>query len=139
MSIHPLAEAGYLVIEPFVDTLEEPHWMRADGDDLLKFVTPILGPTATLIVHRAASYFAQGDTWLQFDILDLALTFGLGSQLSRHAPLSRAIERIDRFGFGQLDMRTPTLRVRTAIPPIPRRQAERIPGYLSEECPYIVR
>lgn len=139
MSLEAIADAGYVVIEPIHDPIEQPTWLQSDSNDLLTYLTPIVGPTATLIVHRAGSYFAAGDTWLRFDLLDLALTFGVSVTRSVNSPLMRALGRIDLFGFGRLDDQQPKLRVRTAIPPISRRHAERIPRYLLEDCPYIVR
>lgn len=138
MSSAHILEAGYLVMEPLIDPREQPDWLRADSADLLTFVVPILGPTATLIVHRAASYFAAGDTWVQFELTDLGQTFGLGHGTGPNSPLLRAIGRIHRFGFGHLDPHRPTLKVRTAIPPISRQMAERIPSYLTDVCPYII-
>jgi hypothetical protein len=137
MSTAHIVEAGYLILEPLIDPLEEPHWLRTDSDDFLTFATPIIGPSGVLIAHRAASYFAAGDTWVQFELGDLGASFGLSAR--NGGTLLRAIERIHRFGYGQLDLRTPTLRVRTAIPPLPRRHAERIPTYLLDHCPYVVR
>ena len=63
MSIHHIVDAGYVVIEPLVDPLEQPTWLPAASNDLLAYATPIIGPLSTLIVHRMAWYFASGDNW----------------------------------------------------------------------------
>ena len=139
MSIAHIVEAGYIIIEPLTDPLEQPDWLHADSEDLLTFVTPFLGPTATLMVHRFGSYIAAGETWIQFELQDLAQTFGIGYSGGVNNPVLRTIERIHRFGFGQLHPTAPKLHIRTMIPPISRRFAERIPGYLADICPYIVR
>ena len=71
MSIDHIVDAGYVVIEPLDDPLEQPTWLPAASNDLLAYATPILGPLTTLIIHRMAWYFAAGDTWHQFDLDEL--------------------------------------------------------------------
>jgi hypothetical protein len=82
--------------------------------------------------------FAAGDNWQQFDLAELGRTVGV-SGIGANSPLIRSFASIDRFGFGQLDAMRPKLRIRPMIPPLPRRLAERLPAYLQETCPYIVR
>ena len=139
MSITHIVEAGYLNIEPLTDPLEQPEWLQTASPDLLTYITPIAGPATTLMIHRFGYYLATGDTWINFELGDLAQTFGIGYNNGTNNPLIRSIQRIDRFGFGRLDPIKPLLRLRTAIPPISRRLAERIPGYLADTCPYIIR
>src|SRR4051812_43830822 len=61
VSIQHIVEAGYVVVEPIRDPLEQPTWLPAASNDLLAYATPIIGPLSTLIVHRMAWYFASGD------------------------------------------------------------------------------
>ena len=138
MSLDHIVDAGYVVIEPLVDPLEQPTWMPAATNDLLAYATPILGPLTTLVIHRMATYFAAGDTWHHFALDELAGSFGVGG-VRINSPLIRSFGRIDRFGFGQLDRNGPKLRIRTLIPPLSRRLAERLPSYLYDSCPYITR
>jgi hypothetical protein len=138
VSIHHIVDTGYVVIEPLVDPLEQPTWLPAASDDLLAYATSILGPLSTMIVHRVGCYFAAGYDWHQFDLGELGQTFGV-SGVGVNSPLVRSFGRIDRFGFGQLDANRPKLRIRPMIPPLSRRLAERLPHYLQETCPYIIR
>jgi hypothetical protein len=138
VSIHHIVEAGYVVIEPIHDPLEQPTWLPAASNDLLAYGTPIMGPLSTLIVHRMAWYFAAGDNWHQFELDELGRTFGVAGA-GANSPLIRSLGRIDRFGFGQLDASRPKLRIRPMIPPLSRRLAERLPQYLQDNCPYIIR
>lgn len=139
MSIHHIVEAGYINIEPLNDPLAQPEWLQADSQDLLTYITPIAGPATSLMIHRFATYIAAGETWINFELADLGKTFGIGYNNGANNPVIRSLERIDRFGFGRLELTKPLLRLRTAIPPISRRLAERIPDYLAATCPYIVR
>ena len=138
MTIEHMADVGYVVVEPLHDPLQQPDWLPTASNDLLAFVTPIAGPTATLILHRFGCYFAAGYDWHHFDLDELGATFGVrGTGIS--SPLLRSFDRIHRFGFGQIQPTTPKLKIRTAIAPLPRRFAERIPAYLADTCPYVVR
>jgi hypothetical protein len=139
MTIEHIVDAGYVVIEPLHDQLEDRSWMRAGSNDLLAYATPILGPLSTLIVHRFGCYFEAGHLWHQFDLHELAATFGGNAHKGINAPIIRSLGRIDRFGFGQLAPASPKLRIRQAIPPLSQRIARRIPSYLADTCPYIVR
>jgi hypothetical protein len=101
--------------------------------------TPIIGPTAALIVHRFAWYFEAGHLSHHFQLEDLAATFGGNAAKGINAPIIRSLDRIDRFGFGQLSTTEPKLLIRPAIPPLSRRTARPIPAYLADNCPYIVQ
>ena len=138
MNVDHIAEAGYVLIEPLHDTLEQPEWLQAASNDLLAYITPILGPTATLIVHRYAWYFAAGDEYHHIELDDLGATFGISGR-GVNSPLLRSLQRIHRFGFGKIEHTSPKLRIRTAIPPISRQMARVIPAYLADNCPYLVR
>jgi hypothetical protein len=138
VSINHIVDTGYVVIEPIRDPLEQPTWLPAASDDMLATGTPIIGPLATLIVHRIATYFIAGDDWHQFELDELGHTFAV-SKTGPNSPLVGTLDRIDRFGFGQLDAQRPKLRIRPMIPPLSRRHAERLPHYLQETCPYITR
>lgn len=138
MSIDHIVDSGYVIIEPLHDPLQEPTWLPAASNDLLAYVTPILGPLCTLIVHRMGCYFEAGYDWHHFDLDDLGRTFGVGGT-GPSSPLVRSLGRIDRFGFGKIDKQLPKLRIRPMIPPLSRRFAERLPAYLANTCPYLIR
>src|SRR5829696_8478862 len=138
MNVDHILEAGYVIIEPLHDTLEQPEWLKAASNDLLAYITPILGPTSTLIVHRFAWYFAAGAEWHQIQLDELAATFGVSAG-GINSPLVRSVQRIHRFGLGRIEPTSPKLRIRTAIPPISRQMARVIPAYLADDCPYLVR
>ena len=138
MNVNHIAEAGYVIIEPLHDQLEQPEWLQSASYDLLTYITPILGPTATLILHRYAWYFTAGDVWHQIELDDLGATFGVSAR-GVNSPILRSFQRIDRFGFGKIEPISPRVRIRTAIPPLSRQMARVIPAYLAEHCPYLIR
>src|SRR5262245_4433164 len=138
VNAHHLADAGYVIIEPLHDPLEQPDWLRSASNDLLAYITPILGPTATLIVHRYAWYFAVGDTWHHIELTDLGATFGVNGR-GVNSTILRSLQRIHRFGFGKIEPHAPKIRIRTAIPPLSRQLAQSLPGHLADHCPYVIR
>ena len=136
MTIEHIVDAGYVVIEPYVDQLEDPTWMRAGSNDLLAYATPILGPTATLIVHRFGCYFEAGHLWHHFDLRRARRHL---RRQRRQGPLLlrivKAIGRIDRFGFGRLAPASPKLLIRQAIPPLSQRTARADPELPRRQLP----
>ena len=82
MSNESLDEARRLLgqprftVRPLRDDLVELHGWPTASDATLAFLTPILGPSATLILHRLGGYASEGDSvwtprWF-------AATFSLG-------------------------------------------------------------
>ena len=126
MTIDHIVEAGYVIIEPLHDPLEQPDLAAGRQQRPARLRHPDHRPHRTLIVHRFGCYFAAGDTWHHFDLDELAATFGVGRgqastpphpQPRPHRPLRVRPARPHR----------PKLRIRTAIPPLSRRLAERHP------------
>ena len=94
--------------------------------ETLMWWTPILGPTATLMVHRFAGYVARGGE-VQFSYGDLARTLGLGSSTRR---AQAAVDRLARFRI--VTVTDDIVQVRTMLPPLTRRQLAQLPPYLAE-------
>lgn len=118
-----------LVIAPWHDPLAAQGF-PADSDDTLVYLTPILGPSAVLALHRMSRYLtADGATGAILGIEDMANSFGL--TLAR---FRQTIARLENFGMVRA---TPTtLHVRMMIPPLPQRWLERMPAFLAEGCPW---
>jgi hypothetical protein len=60
---------------------------------------------------------------------DTAKALGLGNKGGRHSPFMRALGRVCQFDLGQLQDEG-TLAVRRKLPPLNRRQVERLPDML---------
>ncbi len=76
--------------------------LRLDGHGALAPGAPyrILGPATSLMINRFATFIAADETWINFELADLAKTFGIGYNNGTNNPVIRSLERIDRFGFG---------------------------------------
>jgi hypothetical protein len=105
--------------------------LRADSDDALVYLTPILGPTSTLVLHRLARCLTA-NTMRAWTCDELAATFGV-----RPALLRSSLARLERFGM--IRIHGEHIDVRTSIPALAARQIERMPAYLAATCPYQVR
>lgn len=101
--------------------------LPTDSDEALILLCPVLGPSATLILHRLARYASQGPT--EWEPGPFAATFGL----SRATLAPRALSRLCRFGMAEVG--ESRLSVRTTVPHIPLHWLERLPEYLRNDLP----
>jgi hypothetical protein len=83
----------------------------------------ILGPSTTLLWARLARLCAaEPNTGV--DVVDLAISLGLGEGLGPNAPLPRSLVRLVQFGCAH--RAGETFAVRLALPHLTRRQLERL-------------
>jgi hypothetical protein len=102
--------------------------LTTDSDEALVILCPVLGPSATIVLHRLARYASTGPT--TWDPGVFAATFGL----SKNAPTglaAKTVARLARFGFAAVG--SATLAVRTHIPPLPQRWLAALPDYLRDD------
>jgi len=108
--------------------------IAADSDDALVWLTPILGPTATLVLHRLARYLTNAPE-CAFTPGELAATFGLANTDGTPSPgFTRALHRLHMFGMARtVGSHT---EIRLIIPPLSQRHIGRIPSYLRTAYPW---
>ena len=102
--------------------------LPTDSDEALVILCPVLGPSATIVLHRLAWYASSGPT--TWDPTVFAATFGL----SKNAPTglaAKAVSRMARFGFANIG--STTLAVRTHVPQLPQRFLASLPDYLRDD------
>ncbi len=105
-----------------------PSRVTTDSDEALVILCPVLGPSATIVLHRLARYASCGPT--TWDPTVFAATFGL----AKNAPTglaAKAVARLARFGF--VTVSSTTIAVRTHVPPLPQRWLAALPDYLRED------
>jgi hypothetical protein len=110
--------------DPTVEAM--PGAIPTASDDTLIWYTPNLGALSVLMAHRWATYSASAPSNWQVD--DIARTFGLGESVSR---VRDVINRMERFGIIRRHERT--IAVRLWLPPLSPRQIDRLPKYLAVE------
>jgi len=101
--------------DPVVEALG--HW---PGDPYIEYCwLGILGPSTTLLWARLARLCA-GTRSTGVDVVDLAVSLGLGEGLGTNAPLPRSLARLVQFGCAQ--RAGETFAVRLALPHLTQRQ-----------------
>lgn len=101
--------------------------LPADSDEALMLLCPVLGPSATIVLHRLARYASVGPT--EWEPEPFAATFGL----SKVSLAPRALSRLSRFGFAQIG--ADRLAVRTTVPHMPVHWLAQLPEYLRRDLP----
>lgn len=97
-----------------------------------RFWLGVLGPSATWFVRYVADRFDVAADGFDLDIANCASAIGLGRPWGATAAFPRMVTRICQFGTGRLVGRT-TLEVRRTMPPLTRKQVERLPESLRVE------
>ncbi len=119
-----------LWVEPWVDLCadaERGHHPRSPYVEL--FWLGVLGPSATWLIRRLAMRLEEAPEGYSVNTAEIAGEIGLGSRQALQSAFDRAFERCCRFGLIQRG-RHNTLFVRTRLPDLTPRMAERLPPRL---------
>jgi hypothetical protein len=119
-----------LWVEPWVDFsggIEGGHHPRSPYVEL--FWLGVLGPSATWLIRRLAMRLEEEPEGCLVSTAEIAGEIGLGSRQALQAAFDRAFERCCRFGLMQRG-RHNTLFVRTLLPDLTFRMADRLPPRL---------
>ena len=103
-----------------------------------KFWLPILGPSTTWLMRFFAAQLEQSPEGCVIEVTDAARCLGLGERSGRHAPFLRTIARAIDFEMAAL-RGSAKLAVRRSLPPLGRRQLNRLPVSLHEEHERLTR
>ena len=124
------AGAVELWVEPLNDLCRDAgrgHHPRSPYVEL--FWLGVLGPSATWLVRRLALRLDEAPEGVLVDTGEIASEIGLGGRQALQSAFDRAFERCCRFGLMQRG-RHNTLFVRTRLPDLTARMAERLPPRL---------
>ena len=124
------AGAVELWVEPLNDLCPDPgrgHHPRSPYVEL--FWLGVLGPSATWLIRRLALRLEEAPEGVLIDTAEIASEIGLGGRQALQSAFDRAFERCCRFGLMQRG-RHNTLFVRTRLPDLTARMAERLPPRL---------
>ena len=119
-----------LWVEPWVDLgtgTAGGHHPRSPYVEL--FWLGVLGPSATWLIRRLAMRLEEEPEGYFMSTAEIAGEIGLGSRQALQSAFDRAFERCCRFGLMQRG-RHNTLFVRTRLPDLTSRMAERLPPRL---------
>ena len=121
-----LFAAPALTVVPWRDPVTEAHGWPADDWRTLWFLTPVLGPSATLMLHRLGGFAAEVETTWRPE--EFAANFGLRGT-GRHSPPVKTVARLCQFDFGRVT--GTSLAVRTHVGPLSARHAAQLPAGLA--------
>ena len=111
----------------------------ADSDEALVYLTPVIGPSSTLLLHHV-SRILHDALAVYYDLFELSQAIGLGRplQLARNSKILHTITRLERFGYLRLSAAQPdAVEVLTDIPPLPRRYLGSLPAALHATAPTV--
>jgi hypothetical protein len=94
-----------------------------------EFWLPVLGPSACLLLRRAAVLLAANPGGVCLPADELARALGLGGTGGRHAPFPRAIARCVRYGMARRPA-PDSVAFRLWVGPLPLRLVKRLPPLL---------
>lgn len=97
-----------------------------------RFWLAVLGPSTTWLVRHLAHRFEAAPDGFTIDLEDVAATLGVGHNQGRHSPLVRSLHRCCQFGAARVDP-DGALAVRRNLPPLTRRQVDRLPAGVRTE------
>ena len=89
----------------------------------------ILGPSTTWLARRLVAGLERESAGFALDLADTARQLGLGDKGGRHSPFTRSLLRLVQFDLAQMQGEG-VLAVRRKVPPLNRRQVERLPESL---------
>ena len=119
-----------LWVEPWTDLCQDSkrgHHPRSPYVEL--FWLGVLGPSATWLIRRLALRLEEAPEGVLVNTAEIAGEIGLGGRQALQSAFERAFERCCRFGLMQRG-RHNTLFVRTRLPDLTARMAERLPPRL---------
>lgn len=108
-------------LRPLVDELVEAHGFGPRSHYVETCWLPILGPTATWLYRRLGTWAELEPEDSQVDLVDLALSLGLGEGIGRNSKLAKGLDRLVRYDVVRLDAQG--LAVRRALAPLTEYRA----------------
>lgn len=131
MSAVPVPVADSITIRPWYDVVIDELGHDPRSLYVETYWLSVLGPTTTWLLRIIATHLEESPDGFDLDLGDTARAMGLGERCGRHSPFSRAFTRLVQFDLAQVQ-EEPILAVRRKVPPLTRRQVQRLPDALQE-------
>jgi hypothetical protein len=127
----PILPAETLAIRPWPDPVIDQLGHDPRSAYVERFWLGILGPSTTWLLRRVAAGLEAEPAGFDLDLGETARALGLGGE-GRHSPFVRALARCCQFELA-LPGDDGVLAVRRKLPPLSRRQLQRLPEALQED------
>lgn len=121
-------DKGTVAVGPWVDEVIDAIGFDPRSAYVEQFWLGILGPSTTWLLRRIAAGFDRSPAGFDLALSATARELGLGDKGGRHSPFMRALWRCKQFDLARVC--GTGLEVRRRIPPLNRRQIQRLPDDL---------
>ena len=123
-------DAGTVPVRPWADDVIDTLGFDPRSAYVETFWLGILGPSTTWLLRRIAAGFDRSPAGFELTLSLTARELGLGDKGGRHSPFMRALWRCRQFEMARLV--DDTFEVRRRLPPLNRRQSQRLPQHLQD-------
>jgi hypothetical protein len=120
-----------LSVRPWADEVIDRLGFDPRSPYVERFWLGILGPSTTWLLRRIAAGFDTSPEGFQLPLAETARCLGLGDRGGRHSPFLRSVNRTVQFGLATTSGAGELL-VRRRVPPLARRQIDRLSPELKE-------
>jgi hypothetical protein len=131
MSSLPAFPTETLLIQPWPDAVIDLLGHDPRSHYVETYWLGTLGPSTTWLLRRLVAGLDTAPDGYQLPLAETATSLGLGSKGGRHSPFVRALTRLVQFDLASQQDET-VLAVRRKVPPLNRRQVQRLPPSLQE-------
>jgi hypothetical protein len=117
-------------VDPVIDTVgHDPRSAYVE-----RFWLSVLGPSTVWLLRRVAAEFDEHPEGFPLDLHDTAAALGLAAKDRRvgRSPVMKALQRSATFGASRV-VAPGQFQVRRKLPPLTRRQVERLPASVQHE------
>lgn len=121
-----------LTVVPWVDPVIDVMGHDPRSTYVERFWLAVLGPSTTWLVRHLSHRFETAPEGFTLHLAETASVLGLGHNEGRHSPLVRALHRSCQFGAART-LPDGTLAARRHMPPLTRRQIDRLPAPVRAE------
>ncbi len=118
-----------LAVLPWPDTVIDAVGHHPCSSYVEQFWLGILGPSTTFLLRHLVTTLEAAPEGFDLPLATTARRLGLGDKGGRHSPFMRSLARLVQFELAQLEDDV-TLAVRRRVPPLNRRQVQRLPEML---------
>ena len=126
------AVADTLAIRPWPDPVIDSLGHDPRSNYVETYWLGILGPSTTWLLRRLVAGLEANPAGFDLPLAETARCLGLGDKGGRNSPFMRALTRLVQFDLAQ-PHGDPVLAVRRKVPPLNRRQVQRLPAVLQEK------
>lgn len=120
-----------ITIKPWPDPVIDEVGHDPRSAYVERFWLGVLGPSTTWLLRRVAAGLEHAPAGFDLPLADTARALGLGGE-GRNSPFVRALGRVCQFELAQ-PQEPGVLAVRRKLPPLSRRQLQRLPEGLQAE------